>query len=103
MNYINFFRFLLVVMLLVVNYGVFSQINKTVAPTSEDTTKKVHILSNTRNLVFQTIYDSTRLTIVSGDVKLRQGNALLYCDSCVINSRTNILEAWGKVHIIDSY
>lgn len=89
-------------MLLVSNYGVFAQVNTTVAPTPGDTTKKVHILSNTRNLVFQTIDDSTKLTIVSGDVKLRQGNALLYCDSCVLNSRTNILEAWGKVHIIDS-
>lgn len=102
MNYINFFRFLLVVMLLVGNYGVFAQINKTVTSPPGDTTKKVHILSNTRNLIFQTIDDSTKLTIVSGEVKLRQGNALLYCDSCVLNSRTNILEAWGKVHIIDS-
>jgi len=56
MNYINFFRFFLVIMLLVGNYGVFAQINKTVTATPpEDTTKKVHILSNTRNLIFQTI------------------------------------------------
>lgn len=100
MNYINFFRFFLVVLLLIGNYGGFAQVTTSVA--QEDTTKRVHILSNTRNLIFQTIDDSTKLTIVSGDVKLRQGNALLYCDSCVINSRTNILEAWGKVHIIDS-
>ncbi len=100
MSYIKFFRFLLFFLLLVSNYNLFAQVNTTVTP--EDTTSKVHILSNTRSLVFQTIDDSTKLTIVSGDVKLRQGNALLYCDSCVINSRTNILEAWGKVHIIDS-
>ncbi len=68
----------------------------------QDTTKKVHILSNTRTLIFQTLDDSTKLTIVTGDVKLRQGTALFYCDSCVINSRTNVLEAWGKVHINDS-
>lgn len=79
---------------------MFAQV--TTATTPEDTTKKVHILNNTRTLIFQTLDDSTRLTIVSGDVKLRQGNALLLCDSCVINSRTNVLEAWGKVHIIDS-
>lgn len=87
-------------MLRIGNYDLFAQVNTTVTQT--DTTKKVHILSNTRTLIFQTIDDSTKLTIVTGDVKLRQGNALLYCDSCVINSRTNILEAWGKVHIIDS-
>ncbi len=70
--------------------------------TTTDTTRKVYILSNTRNLTFQTIDDSTKLTIVTGDVKLRQGTALFYCDSCVINSRTDIFEAWGKVHINDS-
>lgn len=69
---------------------------------AKDTAKKVHILSNTRNLVFQTPDDSTKLTIVTGNVKLRQGTALFYCDSCVINSRTDIFEAWGKVHIIDA-
>ena len=68
----------------------------------EDTTKKVHILNNTKNLEFRTVDDSTKLTIVTGDVKLRQGTALFYCDSCVINNRTNIFEAWGKVHINDS-
>ncbi|HKO81197.1 MAG TPA: OstA-like protein, partial [Chitinophagaceae bacterium] len=100
MNYIKFFRCLLFSLLLISNYNLFAQVTTTAA--AEDTTKKVHILSNTRTLIFQTLDDSTKLTIVSGDVKLRQGNALLYCDSCVINSRTNILEAWGKVHIIDS-
>ncbi len=69
---------------------------------SGDTSRRVHILSNTRNLVFQTVDDSTRLTIVTGDVKLRQGTALFFCDSCVINSRTNVFEAWGKVHIRDA-
>ena len=76
-------------LLLISNYNLFAQVTTTAA--AEDTTKKVHILSNTRTLIFQTLDDSTKLTIVSGDVKLRQGNALLYCDSCVINSRTNIL------------
>ena len=100
MNYIKFFCLFLFFTLLKSNYSLVAQVTTTVA--REDTTKKVHILSNTRTLIFQTIDDSTKLTIVSGDVKLRQGNALLYCDSCVINSRTNMLEAWGKVHIIDA-
>ncbi len=100
MNYIKFFCLFLFSILLTGNNDLFAQANTTA--TREDTTKKVHILSNTKTLTFQTIDDSTKLTIVSGDVKLRQGNALLYCDSCVINSRTNVLEAWGKVHIIDS-
>ncbi|MFC0776217.1 OstA-like protein [Terrimonas alba] len=99
MNYNKFSR-LLIFLLLLNGHWVFAQ--NSPGTVAEDTTKKVHILSNTRNLVFQTLDDSTRLTIVTGDVKLRQGTALFYCDSCVINSRTNIFEAWGKVHINDS-
>jgi len=67
-----------------------------------DTTRKVHILNNTRTLTFKTIDDSTRLTIVAGDVKMRQGTALIWCDSAVLNARTNMFEAWGKVHIRDA-
>lgn len=70
-----------------------------------DTTQKVEILNYTKRLTFQTINDSTRLTIISGDVKLRQGTTLFYCDSCVMNNSANTFEAWGKgkqVHINDS-
>jgi len=87
-------------MLLSGSFGVHAQ--QTPGLTVEDTTKKVHVLSNTRSLVLQTLDDSTKLTIVTGDVKLRQGTALIYCDSCVINDRTKVFEAWGKVHINDS-
>ncbi len=100
MSYIKFFLVLLFYLLLNSNYKVYAQISR--AGAAEDTTKKIHILSNTKNLTFQTLDDSTRLTIVTGDVILRQGTALFYCDSCVINSKTNIFEAWGKVHINDA-
>lgn len=70
-----------------------------------DSLQRVDILNYTKRLTFQTIDDSTQLTIIAGDVKLKQGTTLFYCDSCVINNRTNIFEAWGKngrVHINDS-
>ena len=100
MNYIKFFLLFLFSFLLFGSYAVYAQTARPVA--AADTTKKIHILSNTKNLTFQTLDDSTKLTIVTGDVILRQGTALFYCDSCVINSKTNIFEAWGKVHINDS-
>jgi lipopolysaccharide transport protein LptA len=100
MNYCKPLSFFLLFLLLLGNSVIYSQASP--APTGEDTAKKVHILNNTRNLEFRTVDDSTKLTIVTGDVKLRQGTALFYCDSCVINNRTNIFEAWGKVHINDS-
>ena len=98
MNYAKLFFFLLS-FLFVAGMNGLAQPGTTPAG---DSTKKVHILSNTRSLVFQTIDDSTRLTIVTGDVKMRQGTSLFYCDSCVINSRTNVFEAWGRVHINDA-
>ena len=100
MNYFKSFSFFLTLLLLLSNTSIHSQ--KSPAQSVGDTTKTVHILNNTRNLEFRTVDDSTKLTIVTGDVKLRQGTALFYCDSCVINNRTNIFEAWGKVHINDS-
>lgn len=99
MNHIKIFVLLLVSLLTLDHVdGQTQQPGLTV----KDTTRKVQILSNTRNLTLQTVDDSTKLTIVTGDVKMRQGNALFYCDSCVINNRTNIFEAWGRVHINDS-
>jgi lipopolysaccharide transport protein LptA len=100
MNYIKSFFFFILFALLLGGYTVYAQ--QAPGLTIEDTIKKVYILSNTRNLTFQTLDDSTKLTIVTGDVKMRQGTALFYCDSCVINSRTNVFEAWGKVHINDA-
>jgi lipopolysaccharide export system protein LptA len=69
-----------------------------------DTTQKIEILNYTKRLTFQTLNDSTRLTIIAGDVKLRQGTTLFFCDSCVMNNNTNTFEAWGKgkqIHIDD--
>jgi lipopolysaccharide export system protein LptA len=79
--------------------SLFAQIN------TGDSMQQVDILNYTKRLTFQTIDDSTQLTIIAGDVALRQGTTLFYCDSCVINNRTNIFEAWGKtkkIHINDS-
>ncbi len=71
-------------------------------PSGEDTMQKVHILNYTKTITFKTIDDTTKLTIIAGTVKLRQGNTLFYCDSCVINNNTKIFEAWGNVHINDA-
>jgi lipopolysaccharide export system protein LptA len=41
------------------------------------------------------------LEILAGQVKLKQGNTLFYCDSCVINGNGHVFEAFGNVHIND--
>lgn len=74
----------------------------TTSNSPQDTSKRVQILNYTRQLTFKTIDDTTKLTIIVGTVKMRQGTSLFYCDSCVINNNTNVFEAWGNVHINDS-
>src|SRR5882672_3507062 len=101
MNYQKYFFFLLLSTFLLGGSVAYSQV---VPPTpTEDSTQKVEILNYTRRLTFQTLNDSTRLTIIVGDVQLKQGKTLFYCDSCVMNNNTKVFEAWGKqVHINDS-
>lgn len=67
-----------------------------------DSLVNVEILPGVRKLEFRKADDSTQLTILAGTVKLKQGTSLFFCDSCVINNRTQTFEAWGNVHINDS-
>ena len=64
------------------------------------TREPVYIL-NATNFYFKRIDPVTELKILSGKVQLRQGTALFYCDSCVVNSTSHIFEAFGNVHIND--
>lgn len=66
-----------------------------VADSSKD---PVQIL-NAKNFYFKRIDPTTELKILSGNVRLKQGNTLFDCDSCVVNSTAHIFEAFGKVHI----
>jgi lipopolysaccharide assembly outer membrane protein LptD (OstA) len=43
----------------------------------------------------------TELTMLAGNVRLKQDITLFYCDSAVINKHNNILEAFGNVRIND--
>src|SRR5205809_6038182 len=68
---------------------------------STDTLKEVQILSANK-LEFLKLNDSTQLQILAGKVRLKQDNTLFECDSCVINNRIHLFEAFGKVHINDA-
>src|SRR5688572_5224048 len=93
--------------ILAIPSSAFSQIPideapKTTTSTGQDTMITIEILPGVRKLEFRKLNDSTQLQILAGNVKLRQGNTLFYCDSCVINNSRNTFEAWGNVHIDDS-
>jgi len=68
---------------------------------SSDTLKEIQILSAGK-LEFVRLNDSTQLQVLSGKVRLKQGNTFFDCDSCVINNRIHLFEAFGKVHINDA-
>jgi len=74
------------------------QAQQSVADSS--TSEPVYIL-NAQNFYFKRIDANTEVKILSGKVQLRQGTALFYCDSCVVNSTAHIFEAFGSVHIND--
>ncbi|HVG12950.1 MAG TPA: OstA-like protein, partial [Flavisolibacter sp.] len=62
----------------------------------------LHILEPTQRQFTIKQKDGTELNILAGTVKLRQGATLFYCDSCVVNTKTRVFEAFGNVHINDS-
>jgi len=70
------------------------------AQNTADTLQRVEILE-ARKLQFKKIDDNTELRILSGGVRLRQGNTIFAADSCVLNENANVFEAFGRVHIND--
>ena len=83
----------------------FSQVipppSATTSPES-DSLVNIEILPGVRKLEFRKVNDSTQLQILAGNVKLKQGTSLFWCDSCVINNNTRTFEAWGHVRINDA-
>ena len=69
--------------------------------TYADSTQPVEIL-HAKRLDFKKIDEQTEIQILSGEVRLKQGTAIFTCDSCVINKKQNLFEAFGRVHINDS-
>src|SRR5688572_13557747 len=71
------------------------------AQQAADTTQPVDIIFS-KNLYWKRVNETTELQILSGDVRLRQGNTVFYCDSCVMNNSGKTFEAFGNVRIVDN-
>ena len=63
-----------------------------------DTLRVIQIIQGQR-LREKIIDSATSLQTIAGDVILKEGLTTFYCDSAIINKRTNILEAYGNIHI----
>ena len=71
---------------------------QTVLPSGPDTTRTIQIIRG-KSLREKTIDSATSYQTIAGDVLLKEGLTLFYCDSASINKRTNVLEAYGNIHI----
>ncbi|MBK9530268.1 MAG: LPS export ABC transporter periplasmic protein LptC [Chitinophagaceae bacterium] len=68
---------------------------------SGDTIRSIEILrGNSLRLI--TIDSVTSLETIAGNVIIREGLTTFYCDSATINRKTNIVEAFGNIHINDN-
>ena len=71
------------------------------APTSKDTFRIITI-KQSQTLRQRNIDSVTMVETVAGKVVITEGLTTFYCDSAVINRRTNIVEAFGNIHINDN-
>ena len=55
-----------------------------------------------KSLRMMTIDSATTLETIAGDVIIKEGLTTFYCDSATINRKTNIMEAFGNIHINDN-
>ncbi len=70
-------------------------------PTSTDSIRVIRIVQG-RSLRMKTIDSSTVLETIAGNVIIKEGLTTFSCDSATINRKTNILEAYGNIHINDN-
>lgn len=71
------------------------------AAPGNDTLRIIQIVKGDR-LREKEIDAATTIQTIAGNVFLIEGLTKFYCDSAVINKRTNILEAYGNIHINQS-
>ena len=68
---------------------------------SSDSIRSIKILQG-KSLRFITIDSATSLETIAGNVIIKEGLTTFYCDSATINRRTNVVEAYGNIHINDN-
>lgn len=66
-------------------------------PAARDSNNVIHIIQSDKLNVLTK--DSIQLNRFIGNAIFRQGNTLFYCDSALINRASNVLDAYGHIHI----
>jgi lipopolysaccharide export system protein LptA len=91
--------FLLVTLLV---FGEALHAQQPVAPVpTQDTTRVIQII-RARSLREKTIDSVNTIETAAGDAVIQEGKTITYCDSVVISRPSNIVEAFGNIHINDN-
>jgi lipopolysaccharide export system protein LptA len=85
---------------LILLLGIFFS-NKQVIAQGSTEKKKLEIIKADR-YNFQKLDSLGEFLSLAGNVLLKQGKTLFYCDSAVLNQKENIVEAFGHIHINDA-
>jgi lipopolysaccharide export system protein LptA len=70
-------------------------------PGGQDTLRIIEIVQG-NSLRQKQVDSATLIETIAGSVILKEGTTTFNCDSAVINRRTNIVEAFGNIHINDN-
>ena len=79
----------------------FAQLNLPRPSQTQDTIRWAEI-QNANKFFLKTIDTATQWQILSGTVKIKQGNTIFRADSVIYNEKTLQIEAFGNIHILDS-
>ncbi|MBL7700613.1 MAG: hypothetical protein JNM14_00055 [Ferruginibacter sp.] len=94
------FTFFLIAFLICCSYVLAAQQIIT-SPPSADSIRAIKIVQG-KSLRLITIDSVTAFETIAGEVIIKEGLTTFYCDSATINRRTNIVEAFGNIHINDN-
>ncbi len=70
-------------------------------PTTTDSIRLIRIVQG-KSLRMITLDSANMLETIAGNVIIKEGLTTFYCDSATINRKTNIIEAYGNIHINDN-
>lgn len=89
-------------MVLMLSLGLAPALRAQVTVIAGNDTSQVVLIKKADRLRYEKKDSATELQMLAGNVFLQQENTKFYCDSAVIDRKTGIVEAFGKVHINDA-
>ncbi|MBK7435046.1 MAG: OstA family protein, partial [Chitinophagaceae bacterium] len=97
---IHTIRFLLLAFIL--GQGLQAAAQQVMLPAPSADSIRIITIKQSRTLRQRNIDSVTMLETVAGSVIITEGLTTFYCDSATINRKTNIVEAFGNIHINDN-